>query len=118
MHKYDYINSAIRINVPEYKESKIEGTTVFFVIKVSNKEKEWLLEKRFSEFDDLVKALKVNYANIPNLPSKTFLFKMNVKDLEQRRAGLEDFLQAVVCRNDLMNSEQVKQFLQLDKNAS
>lgn len=118
MHKYEYINSAIRINVPEYKESKIEGTTVFFIIKVSNKNKEWLLEKRFSEFDNLVKALKANYANLPALPGKTFLFKMTDKDLEQRRSGLEDFLQALVCRNDLLNSEQVKQFLQLGENAS
>lgn len=118
MHKYDYISSAIKITVPEYKESKIEGSTVFFVIEVSNKENKWILEKRFSEFDGLVKALKVNYANIPALPGKSYLFKMTDKDLDNRRVGLQDFLQALVCRNDLMNSEQVKQFLQLDKNAA
>ena len=43
---------------------------------------------------------------------------MNEKDLDNRRKGLQDFLQALVCRNDLMNSEAVKQFLQLDKNAA
>jgi hypothetical protein len=118
MHKYDYISSAIKITVPEYKESKIEGNTVFFVIEVANRDNKWVIEKRFSEFDNLVKALKVNYHNIPNLPGKSYLFKMTDKDLSARRAGLEEFLQALVCRNDLMNSEQVKQFLQLDKNAA
>ena len=43
---------------------------------------------------------------------------MNEKDLEQRRQGLEEFLRKIIVRNDLMNSDLVKQFLQLDKNAS
>ena len=38
--------------------------------------------------------------------------------MDQRRLGLEEFLRKVIIRNDLMNSELVKQFLQLDKNAS
>jgi hypothetical protein len=40
MHKYDYICWAIKISVPEFKQSTIEGNTVFFVIKVSNKDNE------------------------------------------------------------------------------
>jgi hypothetical protein len=43
---------------------------------------------------------------------------MTSKDLDARRQGLEDFLRKIIVRNDLMNSEAVKQFLQLDKNAS
>jgi len=43
---------------------------------------------------------------------------MKDKDLEDRKVGLEDFLRKIVVRNDLINSELVKSFLQLDKNAS
>jgi hypothetical protein len=43
---------------------------------------------------------------------------MTDKDLDARRAGLEEFLRKIIVRNDLTNSELVKQFLQLDKNAS
>lgn len=43
---------------------------------------------------------------------------MSEKDLENRRKSLEEFLQKIVVRNDLMNADQVKSFLQLDKNAS
>lgn len=43
---------------------------------------------------------------------------MTEKEMEQRRAGLEEFLRKIIVRNDLMNSELIKQFLQLDKNAS
>lgn len=62
------------------------------------------MEKRFSEFDNLWKGLKNSYHNLPNLPAKSFLFKMKDKDLEERREGLEDFLRKIVVRNDLMNS--------------
>lgn len=64
-----------------------------------------------------MKTLKTSYANIPSLPGKS-LFKMGSKELDSRRKGLEEFLQAVVVRKDLVNSEQVKQFLQLDRNAA
>ena len=43
---------------------------------------------------------------------------MSDKELDQRRLGLEEFLRKIIVRNDVMNSEIVKQFLQLDKNAS
>ena len=43
---------------------------------------------------------------------------MKDKDLDERKAGLQDFLRKIVVRNDIMNSEVVKSFLQLDKNAS
>lgn len=76
------------------------------------------MEKRFSEFDQLFNGLKNTYHSLPALPKKSYLFKMTEKEMEQRRAGLEDFLRKIIVRNDLMNSELVKQFLQLDKNAS
>lgn len=43
---------------------------------------------------------------------------MTEKDLEARRQGLQEFLRKVIVRNDLMNSDLLKQFLQLDKNAA
>ena len=43
---------------------------------------------------------------------------MTERDLNQRREALEEFLRKIIVRNDLMNSDVVKQFLQLDKNAA
>ena len=63
-------------------------------------------------------GLKDIYHSLPQLPKKSFLFKMSDKELDQRRLGLEEFLRKIIVRNDVMNSEIVKQFLQLDKNAS
>lgn len=115
---YDYLTSAIKVSVPSFQESKTEANTIFFTLLLEAKDNKWYIEKRFSEFDSLFKALKNSYHSLPLLPNKTYLFKMTEKDLEVRREGLEEFLRKIIIRNDLMNSELVKQFLQLDKNAS
>lgn len=99
----DYLVSQLKVTVPEYKESKTEGNTVFYVVDLCYYDNNWTVEKRFSEFDSLVKALKNSYANIPALPGKS-LFKIGSKELEYRRKGLEEFLQAIVIRKDLVNS--------------
>ena len=110
---YDYLTSPVRVAVPSFKS---DSSAVFFCVQLESNDNKWYVDKRFSEFDNLLKELK-NYHSLPSLPSKSF-FKMNEKELETRRKGLESFLQKVVVRNDLMNSDPIKHFLQLDKNAS
>ncbi len=76
---YDYLSSTTKVTVPSWKDSKTEKNTVYFVIELSNRENKWSLEKRFSEFDALIKGLKNSYHSIPALPTKTFIFKMTDK---------------------------------------
>ena len=115
---YDYLTSTIKVEIPNFSDSKTEKGVTVYNISLEAKGNKWYLEKRFSEFDALLNQLKTTYHSLPVLTRKSFLFKMNEKELEQRRAGLEDILRRIVTRNDLMNSEPVKMFLQLDKNAS
>lgn len=115
---YDYLSSAIKISVPTFSENPAEKGAVFFNIQLEARDNKWYVEKRFSEFDNLLKTLSTTYHSLPQLPKKSYLFKMTEKDLDTRRQGLEDFLRKIIVRNDLMNSDAVKQFLQLDKNAS
>lgn len=51
-----------------------------------------------------MKSLRNAFHNIPLLPDKKYLFKMTDKELEQRKKALEELLQKIVVRNDLMNS--------------
>ena len=73
-------------------------------ISLEAKGNKWYMEKRFSEFDALLNQLKSTYHSLPALPKKSFLFKMNEKELEQRRVALEEILRKIITRNDLMNS--------------
>ena len=65
--------------IPSFQEKKVDGkTVVFFKVTVgfSKNNKGWCLEKRYSEFDALDKAMKDSYPNMPSLPGKT-LFKLS-----------------------------------------
>lgn len=87
---YDYLVSTIRVTVPSYKENKTDSNAVYFTIELESDENKWYVEKRFSEFDSLVKSIKASYHNVPEIPQKGFLsFKMSDKDLDKRRKGLE-----------------------------
>lgn len=74
---YDYLTSPVRVTVPSFKESKVEKGSVFFTVELESKDNKWYVEKRFSEFDALLKSLKVSYHNVPKLPDKSFLFKLS-----------------------------------------
>lgn len=78
---YDYLNSPIKVSVTSFKENKTEKDAVYFTVEVHSKDNKWYMEKRFSEFDGLFKGLKIAYHDMPNLPNKSFLFKMKDKDL-------------------------------------
>ena len=66
---------------------------VFYQIEISKKGSEkWNVEKRFSEFDALDKALRPIYGNLPALPGKSLLAIKQATELERRREGLEKYL--------------------------
>lgn len=77
---YDYLVSPIRVTVPSYKENKAESGAIYFMVELESNDNKWYVEKRFSDFDGLLKLLKPNYHDLPALPGKS-LFKMSEKDL-------------------------------------
>ena len=61
----------------------------------------WTVEKRYSEFDELVKNLKSLFGNLPSLPGKT-MFKLKEKhELDERMNLLDKFLK--VFKNYIKN---------------
>ena len=92
----EFVNNIINltIEVPSFKEAWKDGKQVVFfnIIITSRGGKKWTLDKRYSEFDALDKAIRAQYPNIPNLPGKT-LFKLSeAKALEDRRKALNEYM--------------------------
>lgn len=87
---YDYLSSAIKVSIPTFSEHASEKGAIFFNIQLEAKDNKWLYRKKnFLKFDNLLNGLKVTYHSLPQLPKKSYLFKMTEKDLESRRQGLE-----------------------------
>ena len=85
----------------------------FYKLLVRCDEKEWVVEKRFSEFDELFTVLKKAFADIPSLPPKT-AFKLKAQEgILKRQQGLDNCLQALVTRSEILNYVPFNAFLQV-----
>jgi WD40 repeat protein len=108
-----------QLSIHRYKEV-LEGTknVVYYTVEIVKKSNQrWTVEKRYKEFDDLQAALKKLYSNLPLLPGKTLFPIKTPAEIEKRREELERYLKSMIARDDILNSEQVKKFLQIENNA-
>ena len=114
------ITSTIMVDLPNFEEKYLSSKMVtFFNLNVYDNfsRTKWTLSKRYSDFEALYKNLCKLITNVPSIPGKSF-FKLTSKDsLEKRRAHLEKFLIECVNRKDIMASEHIKNFLELDKHS-
>ncbi|XP_074057191.1 sorting nexin-24 isoform X2 [Macrotis lagotis] len=81
-----------------YEESELERGYTVFKIEVLMSGRKHFVEKRYSEFHALHKKLK-KCIKTPEIPSK-HVRNWVPKVLEQRRQGLEAYLQAVILENE------------------
>lgn len=74
-----------------------------------------MIPMRYSEFDELRSLLAAAFPHarnaLPPLPPKSVLFKFRPKFLEQRRTGLQYFLNCVLLNPEFSGSPVLKDFL-------
>ncbi|KAF3399108.1 PX domain-containing protein YPT35 [Talaromyces pinophilus] len=74
-----------------------------------------MIPMRYSEFDELRSLLATAFPHarnaLPPLPPKSVLFKFRPKFLEQRRIGLQYFLNCVLLNPEFSGSPVLKDFL-------
>jgi WD40 repeat protein len=114
------ITSTIMIDISDFHEKYIGGKVVtFYTVNVYDNfsRKKWTLTKRYSEFEALHKNLSKLIPNVPSIPGKS-LFKIKSSDgLTKRKNHLESFLHQCVNRKDIMASDYIKEFLELDRHS-
>jgi len=91
--------------------------TVYKVV-VEAGEHKWFVFRRYNEFSKLLETLKRQYPHIPlKLPGKK-LFGSNFSSdfIRNRRQGLNDFVQKLVTDPSFLQSSDVREFLNVDKN--
>lgn len=111
-----------RVSQPETHTGKV-GQYSTYLVEVSLGEESFTSRKRYSDFEWLRKAICTCFpgVRIPQLPRKQnkalgLLSKTGISGdaafIEARRAGLESFLQSVLCRRELcVDSQILKKFL-------
>lgn len=111
---------SVGLRAPELEQNLEKGRTVFKVEVLCNGRKH-AIEKRYSEFHALHKRIKKRY-KVPEFPPKRVPNWMS-KVLEQRRQGLEAYLQGVLLYNrelpkELLDFLKLWQFQQDPKDNS
>ena len=114
------ITSTIMVDISEYSEKYISSKVVtFYTVNVYDNysRKKWTISKRYSEFDALYNNLQKLISNVPPIPGKSLFKVASVDALNQRKAKLEKFLCDCVNRKDIMATDYIKEFLELDRHS-
>jgi hypothetical protein len=91
--------------------------TLYLIHVEKTNERSWCVKKRYSEFDALYKMLSKKFPPhlVPQLPPKLVFGNFNQENISKRKKGLQQFLEGLSQRPDLMATSTVQQFLEVDK---
>ena len=107
IYLYIYILSSCfsKVTIPSYRESEFDRKIILYGLEIIKREKDkFLLDKRYSEFNQLHTQLKKVFNDLPLFPSKTiFDISKNPEELEKRRSLLEKYL-------NVLKKEIIKNF--------
>jgi hypothetical protein len=110
-----------RVIVKSYsKESEgniFVESVVRFTLEVRDGVNLWEVTKRYSEFEDLHKEIKLNYTNtipIPEFPEKRNIFDRESYDafLSRRQINLQSYVNALLRQAASLHSSAVRRFLE------
>lgn len=105
-----------KVKIPTYV-NEFEGSkeVTFYKVEISLEGTKWELKKRFNEFHELNEALKKNTGSLPPLPGKTLLAVKKPEEIDRRRDGLEQYLQALTGKVDVYANPAFVKFLELEE---
>ncbi|KAK6179876.1 sorting nexin-27 isoform X2 [Patella vulgata] len=101
---------SLPISIPDYQSVEHEGEKfVIYNIYMAGRH---LCSRRYREFDTLHNNIKREFPdfNFPKLPGKK-LFHLSEQQLDQRRRGLEQYLEKVCAVRVIGDSDLVQEFL-------
>ena len=71
------------MELPKYERRYIENKdVVFYIVHVCSGRRKWKLDKRYNEFSELDKLMRIKHANMPSFPPKTYFPLKLDQDIE------------------------------------
>ena len=114
------LTSILGVTVQSYSEKYVDGkTATFYLVELISHitQKNWTIEKRYSEFKSIHDKLKKIFPRIPTIPGKTLTKVTSEQGLNKRKELLQLFLRDSVQRRDILQNEDFQKFLELEKYA-
>ena len=106
----------IEVKADKWVKEFVSGKSkVFYEIQVKFVYNQWVLRKRYSDFEAMHKSLRQTFQQLPALPSKSmFALKKDV-DIEKRRVKLDLYLKTLVARAELYSDANFIKFFEVGK---
>eukprot|EP01017_Pseudomicrothorax_dubius_P006938 TRINITY_DN12080_c0_g1_i3.p1 TRINITY_DN12080_c0_g1~~TRINITY_DN12080_c0_g1_i3.p1 ORF type:complete len:554 (+),score=75.89 TRINITY_DN12080_c0_g1_i3:61-1662(+) len=92
------------------------GVVLYRIVWSLGSQVQWKLAKRYEDFEVLHRGLFGRVSSLPYLPAKS-LFKLSPEELSRRRADLEKYLRILLTKLDVLNSEEFRDFADLETRA-
>ena len=106
-------------SIKEFKIEHINGKEkIFFVIDLSYNGTEWSIKRRYSDFEELMKNLRFHFFSLPALPGKSLFAVSKVKDIEERKQKLNEWIKLVMIRDEFFANDKFIQFFEADVHAA
>ncbi|MCQ2818531.1 MAG: hypothetical protein MJ252_14780 [archaeon] len=113
-------STLVSIEIKEYEDKIIGNKTVtFYKIDITDNttNKNWTIEKRFSDFKTLHDSLKTFIPDVPQIPSITLFKVTSPEALQKRKEGLETFLKQSIKLKHIFFTNLFLEFLDIIKNS-
>ena len=77
----------------------------------------WTITKRFSQFVELQKNLKIKYSDLPELPPTSWFKVTDTNTIEERKIGLNDYMQTLCKKEYISTDSDFNNFINLEENS-
>ncbi|CAK79972.1 unnamed protein product (macronuclear) [Paramecium tetraurelia] len=105
-------STQIKISVTSYTSER--SITRYVIAVECTNQKKWQILKRYSEVEEIHNRLQELFNNLPQFPKKQ-LFHLNRSEIEFRMQQLDDYLNQLLSRREILNSAILRDFLILDQ---
>lgn len=95
-----------------YKESYFTRY-VMFNINICTNGKNWEVQRRYKNFDDLHNKLSKKISNLPKLPPKKIFISDDM--IKERKQNLQKYLNILLKREDIYRYNEIFEFIEMEK---
>ncbi|XP_050403575.1 serine/threonine-protein kinase Sgk1 isoform X2 [Patella vulgata] len=102
-------------SISDFQTWEKEKKYIVYKVVVNAEGKSWFIFRRYNEFHTLHEKIKKIHpeANL-RLPGKKIFGNLDPEFIQQRREGLDDFIQKLITNPKLSQNPEVRSFLSLD----
>mmetsp|Transcript_50532 Transcript_50532/g.157787 ORF Transcript_50532/g.157787 Transcript_50532/m.157787 type:complete len:105 (-) Transcript_50532:419-733(-) len=93
-----FLISIIDTDVRSDRSCGLTQKYVVYVMRICNGDKQWVCEKRYTDFMILDEVLRSKfwYAQVPKLPQKKLFFNFDEQFVNKRRKELEEYMRSLL----------------------